>query len=183
MSTQDQINAAVAQAVRGLEAQIKTLTTECDEERTAKEKFAAEAEHARKQQAITLSEKRELEGRKQAGIRKVTVDGVQITDTAMQVPEALVRNNPAAYRMWKARAAEQNLAFQILRASAKGDTPRQIPDRFTDDRTHYVSREFLASNGALYRQERDFAQSKRLRMVVVENEDQLPEAAFEQGAA
>jgi len=182
MSTTDEINAAVAAAVKGLEAKITELTKERDEEKAAKDKFALEAEKARKNANQILTEKRELQG-KPGEKRAVSIDGVIVTDQALQVPHEMVRNNPAAYRMWKARAEEQGLAFEMFTPDAVEQKTTAIPKRYTDEgeRTHYVSQAYLSGDGALYREEKAFADQNKFKLVVVNDPDQLPEAAFNAG--
>jgi hypothetical protein len=54
----------------------------------------------------------------------------------------------------------------------------KMPQVWTSDRAHNVSREYLAGDGHKYRQEQAFAESKGLKLIPFSHSSELPKEAF-----
>ena len=120
-----------------------------------------------------IAEKRKLEGRTQG----TTPEGVIRTANELHVPQSLVKNNPAKYQYFRKLAQDDGLEMKLLDAPiVKSD--ENLPEKFTNERNHYVSRDYLAQDGALYRREKAFAESKGLELITFSTASELPTEAF-----
>ncbi len=120
-----------------------------------------------------LFEKKKLEGRAVG----VTREGVVRTANELHVPQSLVKNNPTKYQYFRNLAQTEGLEMKLLDAPiTKSDNT--MPETFTNDRNHYVSRDYLGQDGALYRREKEFAESKGLTLITFSSATELPTEAF-----
>lgn len=120
-----------------------------------------------------LVEKRKLEGKTNG----ITPEGVVRTATELHVPHALVKGNTEKYQYFRKLAQDEGLQMRFLTEEIR-KSDEHMPDTFTTDRMHYVSKAFLAQDGNKYRQEKAYAESKGVQMQIVTHATELPAEAF-----
>lgn len=107
----------------------------------------------------------------------MTPEGVVRTANELHVPQSLVKNNPTKYQYFRNLAQNEGLEMRLLNEPiTKADD--KMPQKFTNDRNHYVSRDYLGQDGALYRSEKAFAKSKGLTLITFSTASELPTEAF-----
>lgn len=120
-----------------------------------------------------LLEKKRLEGKAQG----VTPEGVVRTATELHVPLTLVRGNTEKYQYFRKLAQDEGLQMKFLEEDiTKSDA--KMPDVFTTDRAHYVSRNYTGQDARKYQEEKAFAERKGLKFIPVTHASELPKEAF-----
>ena len=151
------------------------FASKADFDRAVQEALAPikqELERVTANREVIINEKRALEG-KTVGR---TAEGIIRTADALHIPRELVSDH-AAYQKYRKIAQDDGLEIKILEQPVVKDD-RAMPDKFTTDRMHYVSNNYLNRNGALYREEKAFAERLGLTMKVVHSASELPLNAF-----
>ena len=120
-----------------------------------------------------LAEKRKLEGKTLGR----TSEGVIRTESELHVPNEVVKNNPQRYQYFRKLAHDEGLTMRLVeQAPEKSDAT--MPQVFTNERAHYVSRDYTGQSATKYQEEKAFAEKKGLKFVPFTHASELPAEAF-----